>query len=148
MLAEHLLGAIAVQLLGAAVPAHDVARGVEHVDRVILHALNQEPEALLALPQPLVRGTALGQITHDHGVADEVRVGVAQGRDHTVGPEAPAILTHTPALLLDMTLALRDSQRALETAAPTVLARADAVLTVRAVLHKTPPPPPPHRATP
>ncbi len=55
MLADDLLGAVALDPLGAGVPVgHDAAR-IEHIDRIVGDALNQQAEPLLALAQRLVR---------------------------------------------------------------------------------------------
>src|SRR6185369_1318860 len=43
VLADDLRGAVAFQLFGAAVPRHDVARAVEQVDGIVLHAEHQLP---------------------------------------------------------------------------------------------------------
>src|SRR5947209_9623815 len=48
MLAEDLLGAIALDALGARVPARHMALPVEHEDGVVLRAFDQQSEALLA----------------------------------------------------------------------------------------------------
>ena len=49
MLPDHLLAGVALDALGAGIPVHDVARGIEHVDRVVGHALDQQAEAPLGL---------------------------------------------------------------------------------------------------
>ena len=48
VLADDLVGLVAVDPLGALVPGHHVAVGVEHEDRVVAYVLDQEVEALLA----------------------------------------------------------------------------------------------------
>ena len=49
VLADDLVGGVALDALGAGVPGRDVAVRIEHEDRVVLHALDQQAEALLAL---------------------------------------------------------------------------------------------------
>jgi hypothetical protein len=44
MLADNLVGFISLEAAGAGVPARDVPRRVEHVDRVIRHALDEQLE--------------------------------------------------------------------------------------------------------
>ena len=43
-----------------------MAVGVQHEDRVVLHRLDQQPEALLAVAQRLVRLALTGQVLHLH----------------------------------------------------------------------------------
>ena len=70
VLADDLVGAVALDALGAGVPGRDVAVGVEHEDRVVLDALDQQAEALLALPQRLLVLAPLGQVAGDFREAD------------------------------------------------------------------------------
>ncbi len=44
MAADDLAGFVALDALGAAVPAHHPALRIEHVDRIVAHALHQQPE--------------------------------------------------------------------------------------------------------
>ena len=71
------LGLVALDALGAGVPARDVAVGIEHEDRVVLHALDQQAEALLALAQLLLLRAALGEVARDLGEAAQRAVVVA-----------------------------------------------------------------------
>src|SRR5262249_5176596 len=48
-LAENFVGPVALDALGARVPAHDAAFGVEGIDRVVGRAIEEQTEALLAL---------------------------------------------------------------------------------------------------
>ena len=45
---------------------------VEHVDRVVDDALDQQPEALLALAQRLLVQPALGEVARDLGEAEQL----------------------------------------------------------------------------
>ena len=56
VLADDLVGPVALEPLGPGVPGEDVASRVEHEDRVVPDALDEEPKALLALPQFFCRG--------------------------------------------------------------------------------------------
>ena len=47
MPADDLAGGIALEALGAGIPARDMARRVEHVDRVVGDGVDQQPEARL-----------------------------------------------------------------------------------------------------
>ena len=51
VLADDLLGAIALHPFGGGRPARDLAVGVEQENRVVLDAVDQQPVALLAFPQ-------------------------------------------------------------------------------------------------
>ena len=70
MLADDLVGAIALDALGAFVPGPHVAAGVEHEDRVVAHAPEQQPVALLGFAQRVLRLLALGHIEADAEHAD------------------------------------------------------------------------------
>src|SRR5690606_39635637 len=110
VLADDLVGAVALDLLGAMVPAHHPALGVEHEDRVVAHAFHQQAEALLAAAQQLVGLAALGQVAGDLGEAADVAVFVADGGDDDVGPEQRAVRALAPALLPVAALAARHLQ--------------------------------------
>ena len=88
MLADDLGGFVALDALRAAVPGGDVAVGIEHEDRVVADALDEQAKALLALPQGFLVRAALGQVARDLGEADELALRVANGGDDDVGPEA------------------------------------------------------------
>jgi hypothetical protein len=60
--AGDLVGAVAGDGLGAAVPARHAAVRIEHDQRVVLHAVDEEPEALLALAQRLLGDAAAAQL--------------------------------------------------------------------------------------
>ena len=80
VLADDLVGRVALAALGAGVPARDAALGVEHEDRVVLDGLDQQPEPLLALAQHLLGLAALGDVPGDLGEAEELAVVVADRR--------------------------------------------------------------------
>src|SRR5687767_8234485 len=48
MLADYLVGAIALDRHGAGIPVGDPTLGIEHVDRIFANALDEQAEALLA----------------------------------------------------------------------------------------------------
>jgi hypothetical protein len=100
MPADDLAGGVALDRLGPRVPVGDDAVRVEHVDRVVVDALDQQPEALLALVQRLVGLAPFRDVAGDLGVADQFAV-IDHGIDHHVGPEARAVLAHPPALGLE-----------------------------------------------
>src|SRR3954470_4116553 len=94
MLADDLFPAVALDSLGAGVPARHDAFRVEHVDRVVHHAFHQEAEALLGLPQGLLVELALGNVARDLGKAQQLAGIVAQRCDHYARPKARAVLAH------------------------------------------------------
>src|SRR4029453_11368204 len=99
--ADDLLAPVALDALRAGVPAGDDAVGVEQVQRIVHHALDQQPEALLGLAQRLLVALALGEVARDLREADELATLVAQRGQHHVGPEARPVLAHPPALVLE-----------------------------------------------
>ena len=99
VLAYDLLRGIALDELRAAVPALDLAQRVQHVDCIVAHALDQQPEALLALAQRLLLQAPLGQVARDLAETGQAAVGIAQRGDHHVRPENVAVLAHAPAFL-------------------------------------------------
>src|SRR6185503_10012561 len=100
-LPDHLGRRIALQAARPLVPAHDAAFGVEHEDRVVLHAVHQQPEALLALPQPLLVLAPLREVARDLREAHELPVVAVDRGDDDVGPEIRAVLAHAPAFVLE-----------------------------------------------
>ena len=74
-----------------------MAVGIEHVDGVVAHALDQQAEALLAGHQRLVNDPAVGDVAGDLGVADDLAALADHRIDDHMGPEAGAILAQPPA---------------------------------------------------
>ena len=77
MPADDLLGRVALDALGARVPARDPALGVEHEDGVVPDALDQQAEALLALAAGVLGVAALGDVAEHQHDADDLARGVA-----------------------------------------------------------------------
>jgi hypothetical protein len=69
MLADYLFGQIALETLGARVPAYDGPARIEHVDRVVPDACNKKLKALGVAQFREVRCVA-----RSHGV--ELQVGI------------------------------------------------------------------------
>ena len=97
---EDILGPVALEVLRPRVPARDAPLGIEHEDRVIAHALDEQPERLLALAEPLRGLLPLGEIAGDHGEADGLALLAPDRGDGEVGPEAGSILADEPAFFL------------------------------------------------
>src|SRR5690606_12369426 len=62
VLAEDLRGGIPADALGAAVPAADEAVSVEHEDRIVVDAFDEQPKAFLALRERLLLAAPFAQI--------------------------------------------------------------------------------------
>ena len=101
MFADDVAGTIAIDTLGAAVPARDQAVFVERHDGIVHHAFDQQPKALLAFPQCRFVFPALGEIPGDLGKPEQRADLITNRRDDHVGPEARAILARAPSLLLE-----------------------------------------------
>jgi hypothetical protein len=101
MLADDLLGRVALDALRSDVPGGDPPVDVQHEDRVFAHALHQQAEAFLALAQLVLVVAPLRQVAGDLGEADERAALVAHGGDDDVGPEQRSVLADPPALVLE-----------------------------------------------
>ena len=60
MTSNDFTGAVALDLFRAAIPADDVARLIQHENRVILDTVNQEPELFFAVTQLYLRQPECG----------------------------------------------------------------------------------------
>src|SRR5581483_4865197 len=97
-LADDLIGPVSLDALGPRVPAGDVPAPVEHEDRVVPHALDQEPERLLAPRKRIAAGLLLAAVAGGLHVRRD-RVGsVAHGGHLAARPEAAPVLPHPPPL--------------------------------------------------
>src|SRR5690606_37231220 len=110
VLAEDLRGGIPADALGAAVPAADEAVSVEHEDRIVVDAFDEQPKAFLALRERLLLAAPFAQIARDVREADELAARIAQRGDHDVGPEARAVLADAPAFVLETAFHARDAE--------------------------------------
>src|SRR3954447_24423795 len=101
MPADDFLRPIALDPLGAEIPAADIAVGIEHVDRIVRDALDEPAELFLALADRLFGSHAFGQVAGDLGIADKFAGGAADRIDDHMRPEATAILALAPAFPLE-----------------------------------------------
>src|SRR6185437_9554317 len=108
--ARDFLRAPAVNPLGAAVPAAHEAARIDQEEGVIAHRVDEEAEALLASSLQLLLAAAFGEIAGDLRESEEGALGVAQRRDHDVGPEPCPVLAQPPALILEAAFHRRDLQ--------------------------------------
>src|SRR6185437_14170154 len=123
VLSDDLVFGITFDSLRALVPSDDVAPRVEHEDRVIFDALDEQAESLITLPQLLFGRTSRREVARDLGEAQNFAVVTAQRRDQDVGPEAGAILSDAPSLVLDAAIRDRGGEIALGQAVGDSLAR-------------------------
>ena len=86
---------------GAGVPVGHAPAGVEHVDRIVANALDQQPEALLAFEQRAFLLALGGDVAGDLGEADQLALVVADRVDDDMGEEARAVLAHAPAFAFE-----------------------------------------------
>ncbi len=105
MLTDDLVRPIALDALRAGIPARDMARRVEHVDRIVRDALDQQLELLLAAPQRFGGGFSLAQIPRDLGVAEQFARRGPDRVDHHMRPEPAALLVDPPVLGFEPALA-------------------------------------------
>src|SRR5690606_23308861 len=110
VLADDLLGGIALVDLGAEVPADHVALRVQHENGVVAHAFHQHAEALFALAQQLLLVASLGEVAGDLGETAVQAVVVDQRGDDHARPEPAAILAQAPAFVLEPPQAERFAQ--------------------------------------
>lgn len=110
VLADDSRCRIAEDVLCPSVPAHDVTTRIEHVDCILLHALDQQAKALLALAQRLFLMAPLGQVAGYLAETNEAGMRIAQRRDDDIRPVAAAILAHAPVLVLEAPLDRRHTQ--------------------------------------
>ena len=85
--------------------------GVEHVDRIIRDALDEQAETLFARAKLFLCRPAVGQIARDLRETYELARGIADRIDHDVRPESAAILADAPAFGLKSALAFGCFQR-------------------------------------
>src|SRR5262249_57326670 len=81
--ADDLAAAVTVDPLRALVPLGDVTVGTEHEDRIILHAVDEQAEAPLALRQRLGHLLELGDLALERGLGALAVLGL--GAQHRVG---------------------------------------------------------------
>src|SRR3569833_1364719 len=106
--AEDLVRGVAHDRARARVPRGHVALRIEHDQRVVADAVDQQPDALLGLDQGLLREPALAQVARDLRESHERAAIVAHRRDRAARPEPRAILADAPTLFFEPTLARRD----------------------------------------
>src|SRR5262249_44509865 len=97
MVPDDFVGGVALYGLPARVPVGHHAARVEHVDRVIDDALDQQAEQALALEQCPLRFLSFGHVAGDFGEADKPARRGADGLRDGHCPELRAVLADPPA---------------------------------------------------
>src|SRR5437870_4336190 len=101
MAAEDLARLIALDAARAGIPARDEALRVQHVDGVVLHAIDEQAKALLGVAQLFFLSAPHAQVARDLREGEQLSLVVAQRGDDDVRPEARAVLPYPPALVLE-----------------------------------------------
>src|ERR1700722_7848330 len=112
MLANYLASGIALDALRAGVPIGYDTIEVQHIKRVIGHALNQQTELPLAFTQSLERRLSLGDVAGDFSKTQQIAVFAPDRIDDNRGPESSSILAHTPAFAFVATILESDLKNA------------------------------------
>jgi hypothetical protein len=103
--------AVALQPLGSDVPVLDAAIGGECEDRIVLHAVDEQPEVLLALAQRVLGLPALRRVAHHLGEAAVIAVLVDDGGQAQAPPQPGLVLADEPAFVLRMAVERRGPQQ-------------------------------------
>ncbi len=110
VLPDDLLGTVALYARGAVVPGGYGTRDVEHEDRIVAYALDEQSKPLLAVPKTFLVLAPLREVASNLCESKQRLIGAVQGGDDDVRPEARAILSHPPALVLEASLRGRHPQ--------------------------------------
>ena len=114
--ADHLFGAVALDPLGARVPAHHAALRIEQEDRMVLHAFDEQAEVFLAFLELEFLRPPLGEIAGDRGEAAQRALAVEHRGDDDVGPDQRTVAAHPPAVVFEASDLRRDLEFALRCA--------------------------------
>ena len=111
MLTHDLVGGIALESLGAGIPAAYPSFRVEHVNGIVSDALDEQAEPLLARRSS--SSASLRSVRSRVTLANPTSspVGIANRVDDHVGPEPAAVFAYSPAFDLEAALALGCFQR-------------------------------------
>ena len=126
MLPDDLLRRIAFDALCALIPACDRAVRIQHINRIIGHALDQQAELFLMLLDRRFRLPPFGQIARDLGETEKLAGRRTDGIDHHICPEAAAILADAPAFVFEFPFPRGSVEGALRQSVQTVFRRVEA----------------------
>src|SRR5689334_5994363 len=110
MLADDFSCLIAFDALGTGVPAGDDTVGIDHVDRIIGDAIDQQPELPLAFAQCFLRCSPLGDVARYFRIAEKVSVIVPDCVYDNAGPVVGVVLALTSPLAFEMSFTFRGCQ--------------------------------------
>src|SRR5205823_5475609 len=110
VLADDLLGRIALEPLGPSIPGGDHALWVEHEDGVVPNPLDQQAETLFAQAKFLLGLFPIRKVSRDLQEAPNLAGIVPQGGDDDVGPKPCPILADPPGLVLESARDRRHAQ--------------------------------------
>src|ERR1700761_5041306 len=96
MLADDFFLGVALDALCAGIPAYDYAVRVQHVNRVIADAADQQAELTLAFHDRIEGGAPFADVARDLGKALQGPFFIANRVDHHRRPKAAAILAYAP----------------------------------------------------
>src|SRR5262245_33388639 len=102
VLADNLVGAVALDLLGSRIPAANMPVDIEHVDGVVPYPCQQHPDALFGLAQGALSFLALGYIKTDAEHADGGTVLVADDLAHAVQMTDTPVAASDPLLVTEV----------------------------------------------
>src|ERR1700742_846601 len=125
MLTDYLAGRISFDALCTLIPARNHAVRIEHIDRVVRHAFDQQAEQLFTAPQGFFRLATLGEIAGNFREAHQLARGQTHRIDHHMGPEASAILADAPAFAFEFSLPFRSLQSVLRQTGGAILRRVE-----------------------
>src|SRR5215213_11035759 len=101
MLPDDFVCRVAFDALRPRVPVDDHAARIQHEDRVVHHAFDQQAEAALALTQGFLRRHSLRDVAGDLSEADEATIVIVDALQDCSRVETAAVLAHTPAIALE-----------------------------------------------
>src|SRR4030095_5442343 len=80
MLANYLFSRVALNAFRSGIPSSDIALRIEHENRIVLYALNQQSKSFLAFAQSLFTFPAVGDVPKYQDNADDYARVITNGR--------------------------------------------------------------------
>ncbi len=121
MQTDDLVGGVALDPLGAGVPAGHHPVGIQHDQRAVVDAFHEDAELPLALQQGLLGRLPLCDVAGGVDEADDGSPVVADDLQRGLRPEPAPVLTDPPAFALEMAARQGRLQRAFGQAAAAIL---------------------------
>src|SRR5215813_8618775 len=98
MLADDLVGRIALEPFRPRIPVRNNAARVEHVDCIVDHAFDEHAGAPLAFAQRRLGLHTLCDVARNLAETDQIALFVLYSLQYGVAPKAAAVLADSPAL--------------------------------------------------